>query len=130
MNKKDLQHYEQRLIEERKSCLSELSNIENGELMINQKEASGDLSSYSFHMADQGSDTMEKEKSVFLVSSKGKELYEIDQALYRLKEGKFGICEKCGKEVEKDRLEAMPYARLCIKCRMAEELETKNNHPR
>ncbi len=132
MNKKDLQHYEQRLIQERKLCLSELSSIENGELMVNQKEASGDLSSYSFHMADQGSDTMEKEKSVFLVSSKGKELYEIDQALYRLKDGKFGPCEKCGKEVEKDRLDAVPYAKLCIKCRIAEENETKskNNNSR
>lgn len=130
MNKKDLQQYEQKLIEERKHCLSELSNIENGELMVNQKEASGDLSSYSFHMADQGSDTMEKEKSVFLVSSKGKELYEIDQALYRIKDGKFGTCEKCGKDVERDRLEAVPYARLCIKCRVTEEKETKNNQSR
>ena len=130
MNKKDLQHYEQKLIEERKHCLSELSSIENGELMVNQKEASGDLSSYSFHMADQGSDTMEKEKSVFLVSSKGKELYEIDQALYRIKDGKFGTCEKCGKEVEKERLEAVPYAKLCIKCRLAEENEAKSNQSR
>jgi RNA polymerase-binding protein DksA len=126
MNKKDLQYFEQRLIEERKQCLSELSKIENGELMINQKEASGDLSSYSFHMADQGSDTMEKEKSVFLVSSKGKDLYEIDQALYRVKEGKFGICENCGKEVEKDRLEAVPHAKFCIKCRLEQEKQDKS----
>jgi RNA polymerase-binding transcription factor DksA len=127
MNKRDLQRFEAKLIEERKRCLEELGHLENEELMINQKEASGDLSSYSFHMADQGSDTMEREKNVFLVSSKGNELYEIDQALLRIKDAKFGHCNRCGKEIERERLEAMPYARLCIKCRQEEEKETRNN---
>ncbi|MDP2807241.1 MAG: TraR/DksA C4-type zinc finger protein, partial [bacterium] len=75
-----------------------------------------------------GSDTMEKEKSVFLASSKGNELYEIDQALMRAKDGKFGICDSCGKEVDPARLEAMPYARYCIKCsRQAEQLVKNGN---
>ncbi len=129
MNKKDLQHFEARLIEERKRCLEELGHLETEELMINQKEASGDLSSYSFHMADQGSDTMEREKNVFLVSNKGNELYEIDQALLRIKDGKYGLCGHCGKDIEKERLEAVPYARLCIKCRQAEERESRNQRP-
>jgi RNA polymerase-binding transcription factor DksA len=127
MNKRDLQRFETKLIEERKRCLEELGHLENEELMINQKEASGDLSSYSFHMADQGSDTMEREKNVFLVSSKGNDLYEIDQALLRIKDAKYGSCSRCGKEIERDRLEAMPYAKLCIKCRQEEEKETRNN---
>lgn len=126
MNKRDMHKYETNLIEERKRCLSELGQLETEELMINQKEASGDLSSYSFHMADQGSDTMEREKNVFLVSSKGNELYEIDQALLRIKDSKFGSCQNCGREIERDRLEAVPYARLCIKCRQQEETESKN----
>jgi DnaK suppressor protein len=127
MNKRELQKYESRLIEERKRCLKELGQLENEELMINQKEASGDLSSYSFHMADHGSDTMEREKNVFLVSSKGNELYEIDQALLRIKDGKYGLCQICGRDIEKERLEAVPYARLCIKCRQAEEQESRNH---
>lgn len=127
MNKRDLQRFEAKLIEERKRCLEELGHLESEELMINQKEASGDLSSYSFHMADQGSDTMEREKNVFLVSSKGNDLYEIDQALLRIKDGKYGDCSRCGKEIERDRLEAMPHARLCIKCRQEEEKETRNS---
>lgn len=127
MNKRDMQKFETRLIEERKRCLKELGHLENEELMINQKEASGDLSSYSFHMADQGSDTMEREKNVFLVSSKGNDLYEIDQALLRIKDAKYGNCLQCGKEIERERLEAMPHARLCIKCRQEEEKETRNN---
>lgn len=127
MNKRDLQRFEARLIEERKRCLDELGHLESEELMINQKEASGDLSSYSFHMADQGSDTMEREKNVFLVSSKGNDLYEIDQALLRIKDGIYGNCIRCGKEIERERLEAMPYARLCIKCRQDEEKEARNS---
>ena len=127
MNKKDSQKYETVLLDERKRFLQELSQIENEGLMVNQKESSGDLSSYSFHMADQGSDTMEKEKNVFLASSKGNELYEIDQALLRLKDGKFGQCEQCGKDIERERLEAVPYAKMCIKCRRVEEEDTKKN---
>lgn len=127
MNKRDLQKFEAKLIEERKRCLEELGHLESEELMINQKEASGDLSSYSFHMADQGSDTMEREKNVFLVSSKGNDLYEIDQALLRIKDGKYGDCIRCGKEIERERLEAMPHARLCIKCRQEEEKEARNS---
>ncbi len=128
MNKKDLQKYEAILLDERKRFITELAQIKSEGLMASQKESSGDLSSASYHPADQGSDTMEKEKSVFLASSKGNELYEIDQALMRAKDGKFGICDSCGKEVDLARLEAMPYARYCIKCsRQAEQLVKNGN---
>ncbi|MDI6741073.1 MAG: TraR/DksA C4-type zinc finger protein [Candidatus Edwardsbacteria bacterium] len=127
MNKKDVLQFEKLLIDERKRFLQELSHIENEGLMSNPKESSGDLSSYSYHPADQGSDTMEKEKNVFLASAKGNELYEIDQALRRIKDGKFGPCQRCGKEIEKERLEAVPYAQQCVKCRRLEEEEQKRS---
>jgi DnaK suppressor protein len=128
MNKKELQKFENILLDDRKRFITELAQIKSEGLMASQKESSGDLSSASYHPADQGSDTMEKEKSVFLASSKGNELYEIDQALMRAKDGKFGICDSCGKEVDPARLEAMPYARYCIKCsRQAEQLVKNGN---
>jgi DnaK suppressor protein len=127
MNKKELQKFEAILLEERKRYIAELAHIKTEGLMTSQKESAGELTSYSFHMADQGSDTMEKEKSVFLASSMGNELYEIDQALLRVKDGKFGLCESCNKEIEPARLEAMPYAKLCIKCSRAAEKQTKSN---
>jgi len=128
MNKKELQKFETILLDERKRFITELAQIKSEGLMASQKESAGDLSSASYHPADQGSDTMEKEKSVFLASSKGNELYEIDQALMRAKDGKFGICDNCNKEVEPARLEAMPYARYCIKCsRQAEQLVKNGN---
>ena len=128
MNKKELQKFETILLDERKRFITELAQIKSEGLMASQKESAGDLSSASYHPADHGSDTMEKEKSVFLASSKGNELYEIDQALMRAKDGKFGICDNCNKEVEPARLEAMPYARYCIKCsRQAEQLVKNGN---
>lgn len=127
MNKKDVLQFEKLLLDERKRFIQELTQIENEGLMSNPKESSGDLSSYSYHPADQGSDTMEKEKNVFLASAKGNELYEIDQALLRIKDGKFGPCQRCGKEIEKERLEAVPYAQQCVKCRRLEEEEQKRN---
>ncbi|MDO9390190.1 MAG: TraR/DksA C4-type zinc finger protein [bacterium] len=128
MNKKELQKFENILLDERKRFITELAQIKSEGLMASQKESSGDLSSASYHPADQGSDTMEKEKSVFLASSKGNELYEIDQALMRAKDGKFGICDSCGKEVDPARLEAMPYARYCIKCSRQAEQVIKNGN--
>jgi RNA polymerase-binding transcription factor DksA len=129
MNKKDVLYFEKILLDERKRFIHELSQIENEGLMANPKESSGDLSSYSYHPADQGSDTMEKEKNVFLASAKGNELYEIDQALLRAKDGKFGLCESCGKDIERERLEAVPYAKQCVKCRRLNEEEQKRTQP-
>jgi DnaK suppressor protein len=128
MNKKELQKFETILLDERKRFITELAQIKSEGLMASQKESAGDLSSASYHPADQGSDTMEKEKSVFLASSKGNELYEIDQALMRAKDGKFGVCDGCGKDVEPARLEAMPYARYCIKCSRQAEKTGKNGN--
>lgn len=127
MNKKDVLSFEKLLLDERKRFIHELTQIENEGLMSNPKESSGDLSSYSYHPADQGSDTMEKEKNVFLASAKGNELYEIDQALLRIKDGKFGTCLRCGKEIEKERLEAVPYAQQCVKCRRLGDEEQKRS---
>ena len=80
MTKTQLKHLETRLLEERARVMKELGYY--GESFSSTEQSSdGDLSSYSFHMADQGSDTMEKEKNVFLASSKGNELYEINKSL-------------------------------------------------
>ncbi|MEW6686398.1 MAG: TraR/DksA C4-type zinc finger protein [Candidatus Edwardsbacteria bacterium] len=121
MDKKDLKKFEERLLKERKRVLAGLGHLENEALGSTQKEASGDLSAYSYHPADLGTDTMEKEKDVLLVSTTGDELYEIDDALRRIQKGTFAKCEKCGKSIEKTRLNAVPYARFCLKCRQEEE---------
>ncbi len=122
MTKKLLQHFEKRLIDERKRVLKELGRNDEafGSTMQN---ADGDLSSYSFHMADQGTDAMEREKAFLFASQEGRFLWHIDEALRRLYRSPetFGRCHQCGNEIAFDRLDALPHARYCIDCKQREE---------
>ena len=98
-----------------------MGHLENTVLKVNQRDSAGDLSGYSFHMADAGTDAMEREKAFLFASAEGRLLLEIDEALRRLYRGEYGICEICGKPIARARLEAMPYARLCVSCKEKEE---------
>ena len=122
MNKKQLAHFEKRLLEERARAVKELGHY--GESFDATLQASdGDLSSYSFHMADQGTDAMEREKAFLMASKEGRFLWHLNQALRRLytTPDKYGKCENCGEEISYERLDALPHARLCINCKEREE---------
>ena len=121
MNKRDMKHFEKRLIEERQKLLKELGYFEDKIFNDSQRDAAGDLSAYSVHMADQASDAEEREKAYHMASAEGRLLYHIDEALRRVKEGTYGLCQLCGKKIQKPRLEVVPHARLCIECKKAEE---------
>jgi DnaK suppressor protein len=122
MTKKLLTHFEKRLLEERKRVLKELGNY-NEAFNATPQSADGDLSSYSFHMADQGTDAMEREKAFLFASQEGRFLWHIDEALRRLYRSPetFGKCQQCGEDIDFDRLDALPHARLCIKDKQREE---------
>jgi RNA polymerase-binding protein DksA len=121
MNKKDLAHFKKLLLKKRGELIKQMELITKKEMESTLKEASGDHSSYAFHMADQGTDMMEREKNFFYAQRDGRLLYHIDKALERLEKGEYGLCHTCGKPISKDRLEAVPHARLCIQCKAAEE---------
>ena len=125
LNKKQLAHLEKRLLEERGRVMKELGYY--GESFNSSLQASdGDLSSYSFHMADQGTDAMEREKAFLFASTEGRALMQIDAALRRLYNGEYGTCESCGLPIARARLEAMPHARLCVSCKEKEERASRN----
>ena len=88
----------------------------------------GDNSAYSFHMADQGTDAMEREKAFLFASKEGRFLWHIDQALRRLYKAPetFGKCHQCGEDIAFERLDALPNARYCIACKQREE-DTKKS---
>jgi RNA polymerase-binding transcription factor DksA len=74
-------------------------------------------------MADQGTDAMEREKEFLFASKEGRYLWHVNEALrrlYKAPEG-FGVCHECGDEIGFERLDALPHARLCIKCKAKEE---------
>ena len=122
MPKKQLQHFEKRLLEERKRVLKELGHHEDMMTQTSQ-DSDGDLSSYSFHMADQGTDAMEREKAFLFASQEGRFLWHIDQALRRIYQApeSYGKCQSCGEDIDYDRLDALPHARLCFACKQREE---------
>ncbi|MGI9139823.1 MAG: TraR/DksA family transcriptional regulator [Gemmatimonadaceae bacterium] len=122
MTKKMLGHFEKRLLEERKRVLRELGHYDET-FGSTEQGADGDLSSYSFHMADQGTDAMEREKAFLFASQEGRFLWHIDEALRRLYRSPetFGKCHNCGNDIGYDRLDALPHARFCIECKQREE---------
>ena len=122
MKKKELTYFEKRLLEERRRVLKELGHYDES-FNATLQASDGDLSSYSFHMADQGTDAMEREKAFLMASKEGRFLWHLNQALRRLYStpDKFGKCESCGTDIGYDRLDALPHARLCITCKAKEE---------
>ena len=81
-----------------------------------RSESSGDLSSMPMHMADVGTDNFEQEFTLSLLQSEEEALVQIEGALERIEEGTYGSCAECTARIAKARLNAIPYAHLCIKC--------------
>lgn len=122
MDEERRQYFEERLLDERRRILQELGQLDE-EFAEDPKGAGGGPESYSFHMADEGTDAMEREKKFLFASKEGQLLYEVDEALRRLyrEEDEYGRCGECGTQLAEERLDALPYARLCIDCQQQEE---------
>jgi len=110
----DIEHFKQLLLEKRGEIVNSVSEIKDEALKKSMLDASGDLSSMPIHMADLGTDNYEQEFALGLMDSERKLLQEIDDALLRIQEGTFGICEGTGEQISKARLEAKPWARYCV----------------
>lgn len=124
LSKQQLKTFKQRLIQERAKFAGEIKSIVR-EASKNPREASGDLSGYTVHMADMSADTYERELSMGLASSEQEVLYQIDEALKRMEEGGYGSCQQCDKPISLSRLKAVPYTSLCISCQRAKEQKAK-----
>jgi DnaK suppressor protein len=120
MTKLELEKYKKLLIKVREAISGDINHIAK-ENLKSQKESSGDLSGYSFHMADMASDSYDRELSLNIAGEEQEVLYEIDDALKRMEEGKFGLCISCNKKIPQKRLSAVPYAKYCIQCKSKEE---------
>ena len=124
LTKTQLKQFRQLLIAERAKVAGEIKSIAQ-ETLKSLREASGDLSAYTVHMADMAADTYERELSMDLVSNEQKVLYQIDDALKCMDEGAYGICQQCNKPITMTRLKAVPYASLCIQCQRFKEQKDK-----
>jgi len=124
LTKEQIKQFRQLLITERAKLADEIKSIAR-DASTSPREASGDLSAYTVHMADMAADTYERELSMDLVSSEQQILYQIDDALKRLDDGSYGICQQCNNPITMSRLKAVPYASLCISCQRTKEQKSK-----
>jgi len=111
----EIKYFKQILLVKRAEIIGDVNSIESEALKKSRLDASGDLSSMPIHMADIGTDNFEQEFALGLMDSERKLLVEINDALIRLNDGFYGICEGTGKPIPKVRLQAKPWARYCRK---------------
>ena len=122
MSRSELKDFQTLLHERRALLQGDLDGLE-GETRGNGSDRSGDQSSVPGHMAELASDASEKSFSFGRMESQTGELKEIKDALERIKDGSFGSCENCQGRIPKERLKAISYARLCVKCQGEKEEE-------
>ncbi|HNX91390.1 MAG TPA: TraR/DksA family transcriptional regulator [Candidatus Omnitrophota bacterium] len=118
---KEMLKVRESLIREKEGLLEEFLKMKGESLGTSSKDASGDLSGYSFHMADMASDLYDRELSLEITETERERLYALDDAIKRIDEGSYGKCDMCGGEIPKLRLKAMPQAQYCIKCQQKRE---------
>lgn len=119
--KKDLTIFKKILVKKKEEILEDIKHISDDTLKKSQKDASGDISGYTYHMADVATDSYDREFSLSLASSDREMIYAYDDALKKIDDGTYGICEECDGAIAKTRLKAVPYAALCIKCQAKKE---------
>jgi RNA polymerase-binding protein DksA len=108
------------LMEERKRLREELSEMEEHQVKTEEKPVA-DVAGYDDDLVDVATETFEREKELALESSIQGMLDMVEGALQKIRDGTYGICEGCGKPIDGNRLRAIPYARLCIRCKEREE---------
>jgi DnaK suppressor protein len=121
LNNKDIQHFRKRLMEERKILVDELEWVETNYIGSSQRDSTGEVSGHSTHLADMGTDSSERDKAFIIGDTRGEALENIDEALEKLGKGTYGTCESCGQPIARERLEAVPHAKLCLTCKTEEE---------
>jgi RNA polymerase-binding protein DksA len=115
--KADLERFKKIILEKRKEILEELESLKSTMMDVTTGQYEIENSTYSLHM-EQGTDAMEREKTFLFASREGKFLNYLDDALQRIEHGTYGFCSECGNLIDKERLEAVPHAHQCVKCKV------------
>ncbi|MBN1973510.1 MAG: TraR/DksA C4-type zinc finger protein [Sedimentisphaerales bacterium] len=120
----EIEKFRTLLWEKRNELLGNVSHMEKDVM----KDDNSELSHVPIHMADLGSDSYEQEFTLELMDSERKLIIEIDNALRRIEEGTYGVCEIGGEQIPKARLEAIPWATCCVACASStEKMNAKRN---
>ena len=117
----DLEGFRKLLLDKREALFKSVGYLKETSMDTSLNEYSGNHSTYSYHMADQGTDTMDREMAFTFASRDGRYLHHLNEALGRIEKGTYGKCRTCGEKIGRKRLEAVPHATQCIECKSAEE---------
>ena len=115
LTKKQLDHFKDKLLAEKNRVLEEMNELQQGNLKQSITEASGENSRYSYHLGDVASLSYGREFSMGLAERQQKYLEQIDEALERIEDGKYGICLVTGEPIAIERLEEVPVAKYSVK---------------
>ena len=118
-SKAELDDLKKRLEEEREELQRQAAEIEEASFGTPQSELTGEVA-FDEEYADAGTATFERERDLSLSNNIRDLTEKVDRALERIAGGTYGLCERCGKPIEKARIRALPYATLCIKDKQAE----------
>lgn len=121
MNKLMREKFKKLLIKEREKLEKDIKHLD----FKSRKDSSGDLSTYTFHMADVGTDNFDKDMNLDLHGTEQEIMRQVDDALAKIKDGTYGQCETCGEDIPARRLSAIPYTQFCVKCQDKMEAEKK-----
>lgn len=120
MNKRKLAAFKKILLQEKAVLEKQYHDLEQGNLMASQSDFTGEMP-FEEEYAASGTSTFERERDLSLSENVKDLLQRVNEALARIEEGTYGICEMCGEKIPEERLEALPYANLCILCKQKEE---------
>lgn len=130
-SKRELEHFKKIILEKRDEILDQLQNLRDQIMDPTTGEYINENSPYSLHMAEQGTDAMEREKTFLFSQRENKFLGYLEDALKRIEAGTYGICIECADEpknlcdtcplIPKARLEAVPHSQLCVQMKMQQE---------
>lgn len=118
---KELEYFESLILERRKAALDDIDSMRN-QLSEASDQADGD-SAFSFHMADAGTDAMEREKFYMLIERQQTYVGYLDRALDRIANRTYGVCKVTGKAISKERLEVVPHTEISIEAKKAQEVK-------
>ena len=121
MDQQKIEQYRQSLLDEKAGLERTIESIQGGGLAEPMQDAISELSSYDNHPADMGSEMFERSKDFSLRENARSRRGDVEAALLSIEKGNYGVCQKCGKEIPEDRLEAIPSTIFCFECKQEDE---------
>ncbi|MCH8246498.1 MAG: TraR/DksA C4-type zinc finger protein [Bacteroidetes bacterium] len=118
-SKKELQHFMELIVDKRHSAQEDIDGM-RGQLADAREQAENDTA-YSFHMADAGTDAMEREKLFLMIARQQKYIGYLDRAIERIENRTYGVCKVTGQPISKERLEAVPHTEISIEAKLQQQ---------